>query len=142
MRFRSQARSVRMATDPLTVLRFPSVRREAFRTRNADRQRQAEFTVPISSTSCLPTTRELNAKPCSVNTICMIETRIRLIEYDPEWPHKFECEANRIRGVLGNRALNIEHVGSTSVPALVAKPIIDIVLVVPESGKEDDCGRA
>lgn len=61
---------------------------------------------------------------------------IRLVEYDSEWPHKYEQEAKRIRAALGQRALRIEHVGSTSVPGLVAKPIIDIVLAVAESGNE------
>ena len=61
---------------------------------------------------------------------------IRLAEYDSQWPHKYEQEANRIRTALGPRALHIEHVGSTSVPGLVAKPIIDIVLEVAESGNE------
>ena len=49
---------------------------------------------------------------------------ITLVEYDPSWSDLFEQEANRIRSVLGNKALQIEHVGSTSVPGLCAKPII------------------
>lgn len=61
---------------------------------------------------------------------------IRLVEYDSEWPHKYEQEAKTIRTALGHHALRIEHVGSTSVPGLLAKPIIDIVLVVAESGNE------
>ena len=48
----------------------------------------------------------------------------------------FSREADRLRSVLGNEALRIEHVGSTSVPGLVAKPIIDILLVVPDSADE------
>lgn len=61
---------------------------------------------------------------------------IRLVEYDSEWPHKYEQEEKRIRTALGQRALRIEHVGSTSVPGLLAKPIIDIVLAVAESANE------
>src|SRR5579872_1206040 len=61
---------------------------------------------------------------------------IRLVDYDPEWPRLFQREADRIRGVLGDRALRIEHVGSTSVPGLAAKPIIDIILVVANSAVE------
>src|SRR5215469_1492326 len=61
---------------------------------------------------------------------------IRLVEYDPKWPHRFEEEAKRIRTVLGQHALRIEHVGSTSIPGLTAKPIIDIVVVVADSGNE------
>ncbi|MCW2904763.1 MAG: hypothetical protein JWO67_7028 [Streptosporangiaceae bacterium] len=61
---------------------------------------------------------------------------IVLVEYDPEWPRLFTREADRIRGVIGDRALRVEHVGSTSVPGLAAKPIIDILLVVPDSADE------
>ena len=67
-----------------------------------------------------------------------ISAPVRLTDYDPEWPHKFEYEAERIRTALGERALRIEHVGSTSVPDLAAKPIIDIVLVVAKSANEVD----
>ena len=59
-------------------------------------------------------------------------------DYNPEWPHRFEREAGRIRSALGNRALRVEHTGSTSVPALPAKPIIDIVLAVADSAQEAD----
>jgi GrpB-like predicted nucleotidyltransferase (UPF0157 family) len=61
---------------------------------------------------------------------------IHLAEYDPEWPRLFEREAERIRAALGKRALGIEHVGSTSVAGLPAKPVIDIALVVPDSSDE------
>jgi GrpB-like predicted nucleotidyltransferase (UPF0157 family) len=61
---------------------------------------------------------------------------IVLVEYDPAWPRLFEREAERIRGVLGAGALRIEHAGSTSVPGLAAKPIVDIVLVVADSSDE------
>jgi GrpB-like predicted nucleotidyltransferase (UPF0157 family) len=67
---------------------------------------------------------------------------IRLVDYDPEWPRRFEDEANRIGTVLGESALRIEHVGSTSVPDLPAKPVIDIVLVVTDSAKEAEYARA
>ena len=61
---------------------------------------------------------------------------IRLADYDREWPILFEREAARIRSLLGERALQVEHAGSTSVPGLAAKPVIDIVLVVPDSSDE------
>jgi GrpB-like predicted nucleotidyltransferase (UPF0157 family) len=61
---------------------------------------------------------------------------ITLLAYDPAWPRLFEREAARIRAALGAEALLVEHVGSTSVPGLVAKPIIDILLVVPSSADE------
>ena len=62
---------------------------------------------------------------------------IVLVDYDDAWPVRFEREARRIRTALGVRALLVEHAGSTSVPGLVAKPIIDIVLAVPDSSDED-----
>ena len=61
---------------------------------------------------------------------------IELADYDEAWPRLFEREAARIRGALGTKALRIEHVGSTSVPGLAAKPIIDIDLVVADSSDE------
>lgn len=61
---------------------------------------------------------------------------IELVEYDPAWPRLFVREAHRIRSVLGDRALGVEHTGSTSVPGLAAKAIIDIVLVVANSADE------
>jgi GrpB-like predicted nucleotidyltransferase (UPF0157 family) len=61
---------------------------------------------------------------------------ILLVDSDSEWPALFEQEAARIRLALGDRALVIEHVGSTSVPGLAAKPCIDILLVVPDSADE------
>jgi GrpB-like predicted nucleotidyltransferase (UPF0157 family) len=61
---------------------------------------------------------------------------IKLVDYDTEWPRQFAREAERIRTVLGDSALRIEHIGSTSVPSLVAKPIIDILLVVADSADE------
>ena len=66
------------------------------------------------------------------------EGPIELVEYDEAWPVRFEREAKRIRAALGVRALEVEHAGSTSVPRLAAKPIIDIVLAVPDSSDEDD----
>ena len=61
---------------------------------------------------------------------------ITLVEYDPRWPAVFQHESARIRRALGDAAVLIEHAGSTSVPGLAAKPIIDIVLAVPDSADE------
>ena len=62
--------------------------------------------------------------------------RIEIREYDPLWPALFEREEARIRAALGDRVLVLEHAGSTSVPGLPAKPLIDIVLEVPDSSDE------
>jgi len=61
---------------------------------------------------------------------------ISLVEYDSSWPVLFERESKRIRSALGKKELMIEHVGSTSVPGLAAKPIIDILVVVENSSDE------
>jgi len=66
----------------------------------------------------------------------VVADRIQLVDYDPEWPELFGREADSIRAVLGNRVLRIDHTGSTSVPGLVAKPIIDMLLVVSDSAGE------
>src|SRR5215471_17226169 len=50
---------------------------------------------------------------------------IRLVDYDPQWPELYRREAERIQAALGRRGLQMEHVGSTSVPGLAAKPVID-----------------
>ena len=60
-----------------------------------------------------------------------------LVEYDPEWPDWFARAEGQIRGALGDDALEIHHVGSTSVPGLMAKPLIDINLVVADTTDED-----
>jgi GrpB-like predicted nucleotidyltransferase (UPF0157 family) len=64
------------------------------------------------------------------------KAEIKLLDYDPDWPKKFETHARRIAGALGRAALRIEHVGSTSVPGLAAKPVVDILVVVPDSADE------
>jgi GrpB-like predicted nucleotidyltransferase (UPF0157 family) len=61
---------------------------------------------------------------------------IKISDYDPRWPGWFDREEARIRAALGGRVLRLEHVGSTSVPDLPAKPIIDIVLEVRDSADE------
>ena len=51
---------------------------------------------------------------------------------DPEWPQQYAEVAARIRRVLGPVAVVVEHVGSTSVPGLAAKPVLDVLLLVPD----------
>jgi GrpB-like predicted nucleotidyltransferase (UPF0157 family) len=62
--------------------------------------------------------------------------RITVSDYDPAWPGHYDREAARVNEALGDRVLRLEHVGSTSVPGLPAKAIIDIVLEVRDSGDE------
>jgi len=53
-----------------------------------------------------------------------------IASYDPAWPEQFAAEAERIRHAFGHLALRVEHVGSTSVPGLAAKPVIDVQVSV------------
>jgi Uncharacterized conserved protein len=61
---------------------------------------------------------------------------IVLVDYNPPWSEKFQKHAAILSRALGTKALAIEHVGSTSVPGLAAKPIIDIIVLVEDSGDE------
>src|SRR5271154_5586568 len=61
------------------------------------------------------------------------DDRIEISEYDPAWPAEFEAEQERIRAALDpNLLMEVQHVGSTAIPGLAAKPIIDILLIVHE----------
>ena len=62
---------------------------------------------------------------------------ITLAQYDSAWPERYSGVEQEIRAALGGAALQIEHVGSTSVPGLIAKPIIDLVLVVADTAREE-----
>jgi GrpB-like predicted nucleotidyltransferase (UPF0157 family) len=66
----------------------------------------------------------------------VLDRPITFSEYDSAWPVLYEREAARIRAALAGRALLIEHVGSTSVPGLAAKPHIDVLLAVTDSSDE------
>lgn len=70
-------------------------------------------------------------------TVTPLNAQIYLAPYDPAWPAQYEAEAAKIRAALGEAALALEHVGSTSIPGLPAKPIIDIILCVADSADED-----
>ncbi|HTK08190.1 MAG TPA: GrpB family protein [Ktedonobacteraceae bacterium] len=61
---------------------------------------------------------------------------VQIVDYDSAWPRLFTREAERIRACLGDVVQLIEHVGSTSVPGLAAKPKIDILLIVTNSADE------
>ncbi|WP_017613154.1 GrpB family protein [Nocardiopsis salina] len=67
----------------------------------------------------------------------LVDGRVHLAESDPKWPYLFEREAHRIREALDERVLLLEHVGSTAVPGLIAKPCVDILLCVADPADED-----
>ena len=70
-------------------------------------------------------------------TVTAWNSTIPLFPYDPAWPEQYAAEAAKIRAALGEGAIVLEHVGSTSIPGLCAKPLIDIVLGVADSADED-----
>ncbi len=75
----------------------------------------------------------------TVELVGGIEKRdLVLADYDPRWPEKYAEHEHRIRAALGPTALQIEHIGSTSVPGLAAKPIIDIQVTVEDITAEED----
>jgi GrpB-like predicted nucleotidyltransferase (UPF0157 family) len=53
---------------------------------------------------------------------------IVLVDYDPSWPVRFQDERAKLTTALGREAIRIEHIGSTAVPGLAAKPIIDVLV--------------
>ena len=67
---------------------------------------------------------------------------IVIADYNPRWPRRFDAERERIDQALGGAALTIEHVGSTAVPGLAAKPIIDVLVTVADVGDEPSYGPA
>ena len=62
---------------------------------------------------------------------------VHLAPYDPNWAVQYAGEAGKIRAALGDGARVLEHVGSTSIPGMAAKPVLDIVLGVDASADED-----
>lgn len=85
-------------------------------------------------TDAPPTEEE--AQSAFIGGMPKLEGNIEVAEYNPQWPQWYAREAARLRSLLGDRILALEHVGSTSVPGLAAKPIIDIDLSVANSAEE------
>ena len=81
-------------------------------------------------------TNEADLRAVTIGEPTRADGPITLADYDPGWPALYEHEAARIRAALGDRVLLLEHAGSTSVPGLAAKPVIDIVLGVADPADE------
>jgi GrpB-like predicted nucleotidyltransferase (UPF0157 family) len=79
---------------------------------------------------------EAEIRAATVGELQRHDAPVSLVDYDPAWPRLFEREERRIRAALGDSVIRIEHTGSTSVPGLAAKPIIDMTLVVADSSDE------
>jgi len=70
-----------------------------------------------------------------MGTYTKLNRPILVVDYDPNWPSLYEKERERILAALGKGAVQIEHIGSTSVPGLAAKPTIDIAVGVDDFEK-------
>lgn len=57
---------------------------------------------------------------------------MKICEYDPEWPNEFDLVARRLRLIVGDVATRIDHIGSTAVPGLDAKDVIDVQVSVAD----------
>jgi GrpB-like predicted nucleotidyltransferase (UPF0157 family) len=64
---------------------------------------------------------------------------VKLVPYSAEWPGEFLKESGRIRSALGSKALAVEHIGSTAIPGLDAKPIIDIAVAIESLADMPTC---
>ena len=91
--------------------------------------------TPARSKAVTPMTEE-QLLAVTVGERLPLNSTIHIASYDPAWPSLFAREAKQIRDILGDKVLLLEHVGSTSVPGLPAKPIIDMVLAVADSDDE------
>ncbi len=86
----------------------------------------------------VPSAGEIRMLAVTIGAPVRLDGVVELKAYDPQWPVQYAIEAERVQAILGSRALRVEHVGSTSVPGLTAKPIIDMLLVVADSSAEAD----
>jgi GrpB-like predicted nucleotidyltransferase (UPF0157 family) len=91
-----------------------------------------------SSEDATPSAGELRIRAATIGEPQRIDGPVELHPYNEDWPRQYVAEAIQVRSVLGDRALRVEHVGSTSVPGLTAKPIVDMILVVSDSADEAD----
>ncbi len=68
--------------------------------------------------------------------------KVEVCSYNEKWPQKFREEAEKLHLIFGNEVVDIHHIGSTSVPGLKAKPIIDIMPVVKDINNVDNYTKA
>lgn len=87
-------------------------------------------------------TAERESRRADVTTVEILggteKRALVLADYNPQWPQVYAQHERRIRAALGPAAVHIEHIGSTSVPGLAAKPIIDVLVTVEDITAEED----
>jgi len=79
---------------------------------------------------------ERDIREATVGEPMTVNGPVRLVQYNPDWPVMYAREETRIGAALGDRVHQLEHIGSTSVPGLIAEPIIDMQLLVENAGDE------
>ena len=100
--------------------------------------REGRETVTNTRPPMAQATSEERLRAVTIGEPIVLAGPVQLSEYDPRWPAWFDREAARIRAALGDRVRLLEHAGSTSVPGLAAKPIIDMVMAVADTTAEAD----
>ena len=88
----------------------------------------------LMPTDAPPTQEQVEA--AFVGGMPKLTSKLNVVDYNPEWPQWYEREAARLRALLGDRIRALDHIGSTSVPGLAAKPTIDIDLSLDDSADE------
>jgi GrpB-like predicted nucleotidyltransferase (UPF0157 family) len=81
-----------------------------------------------------PTQAEIDAARASLGV--WTPTKVEVVAPDANWPTAYDAVRDQVDAALGERVITLEHVGSTSVPGLWAKPMIDVDLTVADSGDE------
>ena len=76
-------------------------------------------------------------KSVTIGPLERLEGAVTLCEYDPAWPEQYLAQRQKIAAALAGERITVEHVGSTSVPGLCAKPILDILLLVEDAAREE-----
>ena len=71
-----------------------------------------------------------------------IQALVEVVPYNEDWPRLFEEEAKKVRQFLGEKCVDVYHIGSTSVPGLAAKPVIDMMPVVKDVFQVGECRGA
>src|ERR671939_1867703 len=83
------------------------------------------------------TPRVVTLSPASI--MAGVAKRVVIVAYDPRWPEVYEQEKAAILGAIGPRLVAIEHIGSTAVPGLGAKPIIDVMAGLSKLADAEAC---
>ena len=82
------------------------------------------------------TMTERDIREATVGEPSPVNGQITVVPYNPTWPEVYAREETRICTALGDRVVQLDHIGSTAVPGLAAKPVIDVQLLVEDSGDE------